>query len=86
VWRPDHGDGDLGLIKEGFLADMLLVDGDPTADIKLMRDKNKLLMIMKDGSYHQAPQIQSKDGFDAHRRKLDSAPKGNRVTTHASLG
>jgi imidazolonepropionase-like amidohydrolase len=46
---------DLGLIKEGFLADMLLVDGDPTTDIKLMQDKNKLLMIMKDGSYHKAP-------------------------------
>jgi imidazolonepropionase-like amidohydrolase len=50
------GMGDeLGLVKEGYLADLLLVDGDPTADITIMQDKDRLKMIMKDGAYHKAP-------------------------------
>lgn len=49
------GMDDLGLIKEGFLADLLLVAGDPTADVRILQDRDKLLMIMKDGVYHKAP-------------------------------
>lgn len=50
------GMGDqLGLVKEGYLADLLLVDGDPTQDISIMQDKARLTMIMKDGAYHKAP-------------------------------
>jgi imidazolonepropionase-like amidohydrolase len=50
------GMGDeLGLVKEGYLADLLLVDGDPTVDIAIMQDKDRLKMIMKDGAYHKAP-------------------------------
>jgi imidazolonepropionase-like amidohydrolase len=46
---------DLGLIKEGFLADLLLVSGDPTNDVTLLQDKNNLKMIMIDGRYHKPP-------------------------------
>ena len=50
------GMGDeLGLVKENYLADLLLVDGDPTQDITLLQDRAKLLMIMKDGVYHKLP-------------------------------
>lgn len=50
------GMGDeLGLVKEGYLADLLLVDGDPTADIAIMQDQARLLMVMKNGAYHKAP-------------------------------
>lgn len=42
--------GKLGVIEEGALADLLLVDGDPIADIKLIADPAKnLVVIMKDG-------------------------------------
>ncbi len=42
--------GKLGVVEEGALADLLLVDGDPIADIKLVEDPAKnLLVIMKDG-------------------------------------
>ena len=42
--------GKLGVIEEGALADILLVDGDPLANIKLIEDPDKnLLVIMKDG-------------------------------------
>jgi imidazolonepropionase-like amidohydrolase len=40
---------ELGQIKEGFLADLLIVDGDPLDDITLFQDEQKLLAIMKDG-------------------------------------
>lgn len=42
--------GDLGVVREGALADLLLVDGDPIADISLIGDPEKnFLVIMKDG-------------------------------------
>ena len=47
--------GKLGLIGEGQLADILLVDGDPLADIGILRDREKLLAIMKGGVFHKRP-------------------------------
>lgn len=46
--------GKLGVIEEGALADMLLVDGDPLVDLKLLADPaKKLLVIMKDGKLYK---------------------------------
>jgi imidazolonepropionase-like amidohydrolase len=47
---------ELGLVKEGYLADLLLIDGDPTKNISLLRDAANILMVMKDGQYHKKPQ------------------------------
>jgi imidazolonepropionase-like amidohydrolase len=42
--------GKLGIIEPGAYADMLRVDGDPIADIQLIADPSKnLVVIMKDG-------------------------------------
>jgi imidazolonepropionase-like amidohydrolase len=49
--RPDE----LGQIKPGYLADVLLVDGDPLTDIKCLQNHDALLAIMKDGQLHKAP-------------------------------
>ena len=46
---------DVGLLKEGYLADLLLVDGDPAKDVSILQDANRLTAIMKDGSFHKAP-------------------------------
>lgn len=46
---------ELGRVKEGYLADLLLVRGDPTGDITLLQDKKNLLAIMKDGQFHKSP-------------------------------
>lgn len=57
------GMGDeLGLIKEGYLADLLLVDGDPLADVRILQDRNRLLAIMKDGRFHKAPPAREQRG------------------------
>jgi imidazolonepropionase-like amidohydrolase len=48
--------GKLGVVEEGALADLLLVDGDPTANVELIADPGKFLVIMKDGKiYKNAP-------------------------------
>lgn len=38
-----------GVIAKGRLADLLLVDGDPLADIRILEDRARLRLIMKDG-------------------------------------
>ncbi|QSR19331.1 amidohydrolase family protein [Novosphingobium sp. KA1] len=44
---------ELGLVREGYLADLLLVEGDPTRNIAILQDKARLSMIMQDGRLHK---------------------------------
>ena len=55
---------ELGLVKEGYLADLLLVDGDPVADVSILQDQSRLLGIMKDGIFYKRPAADLK----AHRQ------------------
>ena len=46
--------GKLGVVEEGALADLLLVDGNPLENIKLVADPAKnFLVIMKDGKVYK---------------------------------
>lgn len=46
--------GKLGVVEEGALADLLLVDGDPLRNIKLIEDPARnFLVIMKDGKIYK---------------------------------
>ena len=46
--------GKLGVVEEGALADLLLVDGDPMQNIRLLEDPaTNLLVIMKDGQIYK---------------------------------
>ncbi len=47
---------ELGLIRQGYLADLLVVEGDPTVDVRSLVDKRNLRMIMQRGLFHKAPQ------------------------------
>ncbi|HEY9064970.1 MAG TPA: amidohydrolase family protein [Burkholderiaceae bacterium] len=49
----------LGHIREGYLADILLIDGDPLADITILQDKERILAVMKDGEFHRAPPVRA---------------------------
>lgn len=40
---------DLGQIRPGYLADLLLVDGDPLSDTNILLDRSRLRIVMKDG-------------------------------------
>jgi imidazolonepropionase-like amidohydrolase len=46
---------ELGLIKEGYLADLLLIDGDPLANLGILRDPKRMLAVMKDGVFAKSP-------------------------------
>lgn len=52
LMRLDTG---LGAVREGYLADLLLVAGDPLADIASLQDSRNLLAIMKGGVFHKRP-------------------------------
>jgi imidazolonepropionase-like amidohydrolase len=44
---------DVGEVKKGMLADLLMVEGNPIADINILQDKVKIPMVMKDGAFHR---------------------------------
>lgn len=46
--------GKLGVVEEGALADLILVQGDPVANIKLIEDPAaNFVVIMKDGKIYK---------------------------------
>ena len=63
MMKPDE----LGVIKDGYLADLLLVDGDPLANLSILRDPKRILAVMKDGVFAKAPEIASQRRLGARR-------------------
>jgi len=53
MMKPDE----LGIVKDGYLADLLLVDGDPLANLSILRDPKRILAVMKDGAFAKSPEI-----------------------------
>lgn len=45
----------LGRVAEGHLADLLVVDGDPLADLALLQDRTRITAVMKDGAFFRRP-------------------------------
>ena len=60
---------DIGYLREGCLADILLIDGDPLADITILQDKARILAVMKDGEFHRAPPVREGSG-SAYLREI----------------
>ena len=52
----------MGQVRPDYLADLLLVDGDPLSDLTLFQDPANLLAIMKDGRFHKQPPARHADG------------------------
>lgn len=46
-----------GLVAPDFVADLLLVEGDPTSDVRLLEDPANLSTIMKAGSLHKSSML-----------------------------
>ena len=42
-----------GQVREGYLADLLLVDGDPVADVSILQHRDRLVGILKGGDVHK---------------------------------
>ena len=69
------GMGDeLGLLAPGYLADLLVVDGDPTADVTVLQDADNLTYIVQAGSFYKQPASRS-----ARDRGVRRLPDGVRI-------
>jgi imidazolonepropionase-like amidohydrolase len=51
--RNPYTAGDLGVVKEGAYADLLLVDGNPLEDLKAVTNADNIKIIMKDGKIYK---------------------------------
>lgn len=49
--QPDE----LGKVQKGYLADLILVDGNPLDDIKILQDRDRITAVMKDGEFFRGP-------------------------------
>jgi imidazolonepropionase-like amidohydrolase len=58
----------LGQVKEGYLADLLLVSGNPLKDVSILQHPANFLAIMKDGQFHKQP-----GGWPAERTSTSEA-------------
>lgn len=47
---------ELGQVKPGYIADLLIVDGDPLANIKLLQDKAAISHILQEGKFYKRPE------------------------------
>ncbi len=45
-------DGMVGTLEEGKFADLIIIDGDPTVDVRILQDHGKIVGVMKDGVIH----------------------------------
>jgi imidazolonepropionase-like amidohydrolase len=54
IMRRPH---ELGKVARGYLADLILVDGDPLADITVLQDRRRLVAIMKGGVFFADPRL-----------------------------
>jgi imidazolonepropionase-like amidohydrolase len=43
--------GQTGQVKPGFLADLVVLDGDPIADIRIFQDPDKIVGVLKGGAF-----------------------------------
>jgi imidazolonepropionase-like amidohydrolase len=50
--RVLHLENEIGSVRDGLLADLIAVEGDPTSDVKSLR---KVVLVMKGGKIHRGP-------------------------------
>jgi imidazolonepropionase-like amidohydrolase len=55
---------ELGQLQPGYLADLILVRGDPLKDVRLLQDRDNLALIMSDGELYKKPDP------SVHRRQV----------------
>ena len=44
-------EGQVGVVAEGMIADLIVVDGDPVKDIRVLQDRAKITAVVKDGRH-----------------------------------
>ncbi len=57
-----------GQIKAGYCADLVILDGDPLADIRIFQDQSKILAVLKDGRFAKRDPLLSAAAADPMRK------------------
>jgi imidazolonepropionase-like amidohydrolase len=70
--------GELGRIKEGYLADLLIVDADPTVDMSILKTPETLRAIMKNGRF-------VKNTLDRSAHSKAASPAGSSMVKAAHV-
>jgi imidazolonepropionase-like amidohydrolase len=47
--------GDIGMLRPGWMADVLMVRGNPAEDVRILQDRDNLIAIMQAGRFHKTP-------------------------------
>lgn len=50
---------ELGLIRPGYIADLLVVEGDPTENVSLLLDRANIRAILQAGAFYKAPEARA---------------------------
>ena len=50
--RVLHLENEIGIVRQGLMADLIAVEGDPLRDITALR---RVRLVMKQGTIHRAP-------------------------------
>lgn len=69
-------EGQVGELSAGQLADVIVVDGDPVGDIRLLQDKRRILHVIKDGR---------EIGFDGYEEARRWPPDRAQIYSQADL-
>lgn len=69
--------GELGQLRAGWLADLIVVDGDPLADIAIMQYRDRIDIVMKDGQIFRDELTES---THTRLRPRLGVPEGRRAT------
>jgi imidazolonepropionase-like amidohydrolase len=76
---------ELGQIREGYLADILLVNGDPLKDLAVLQDPQKITLVMKDGEIFKTSHVVVPPRGELHAGAPLPADAGVAQTTHAPV-
>jgi imidazolonepropionase-like amidohydrolase len=78
-------EGELGQISPGFIADIVLIDGNPLADLSVLTQPSKIAMVIKDGVIHKHLKDESSSDPAIHLSPSESpfGDKGVKQALHA---
>ena len=53
TYQNPYPDGEIGVLKEGAYADIVIVNNDPVKDLDVLGDTDNILLVMKDGQIYK---------------------------------
>ena len=53
TYQNPYPEGEIGVLKKGSFADILVIQGNPVEDLELLYDVNNIQLIMKDGKVYK---------------------------------